>query len=282
MPSLSVVQVVPSRRRNEAPALSSPPKPIEPSMRPADEPLEADRHLQQAAPEVGHDPVDHRGRDERLADGHVPAPVAGAAEEVGDRGREEVVRVEQPSGGRDDPVAVGVGVVADGEIEAVAQGDEAGHRVGRRGVHPDPAVPVDGHEPEGRVDGLVHDRQVEAVALADRRPVVDARPAQRVHAQAQAGRPDRVHVEDGAQVAHVDAPEVVGPRRRAGPIERDPRDVVDALFEDPVGLVLDPAGHVGVGRAAVGRVVLEAAVLGRVVGGVTTMPSARPVVRPRF
>ncbi len=34
MPSLSVVQVVPSVRRNDAPADSSPPKPNEPSMRP--------------------------------------------------------------------------------------------------------------------------------------------------------------------------------------------------------------------------------------------------------
>jgi hypothetical protein len=35
MPSLSVVQTVPSRRRNEAPALSSPPKPREPSSSPS-------------------------------------------------------------------------------------------------------------------------------------------------------------------------------------------------------------------------------------------------------
>ena len=35
MPSLSVVQTVPSRRRNEAPALSSPPKPSEPSSSPS-------------------------------------------------------------------------------------------------------------------------------------------------------------------------------------------------------------------------------------------------------
>ena len=35
MPSLSVVQARPSRRRNEAPALSSPPKPSEPSASPA-------------------------------------------------------------------------------------------------------------------------------------------------------------------------------------------------------------------------------------------------------
>ena len=35
MPSLSVVQTVPSLRRNDAPALSSPPKPKEPSTRPS-------------------------------------------------------------------------------------------------------------------------------------------------------------------------------------------------------------------------------------------------------
>ena len=34
MPSLSVVQTEPSRRRNEAPALSSPPNPSDPSSRP--------------------------------------------------------------------------------------------------------------------------------------------------------------------------------------------------------------------------------------------------------
>ena len=34
MPSLSVLHAPPSRRRNEAPALSSPPKPMEPSSSP--------------------------------------------------------------------------------------------------------------------------------------------------------------------------------------------------------------------------------------------------------
>jgi hypothetical protein len=38
------------------------------------------------------------------------------------------------------------------------------------------------------------------------------------------------------------------------------------LAKEFVGAVLDPARRVGVGRAAVGRVVLEAAVVGRVVG----------------
>ena len=45
MPSLSVVQTLPSRRRNDAPALSSPPKPERAVEQAVHEPLEADRHL---------------------------------------------------------------------------------------------------------------------------------------------------------------------------------------------------------------------------------------------
>ena len=52
MPSLSVVQTVPSLRRNDAPALSSPPKPNEPSTRPSTNHLKPDRHLGQAPAEV--------------------------------------------------------------------------------------------------------------------------------------------------------------------------------------------------------------------------------------
>ena len=58
IPSLSVVQTVPSRRRNDAPALSSPPKPSDPSTQPVDEPLEPDRHLEQPAAEAAR----RRGR----------------------------------------------------------------------------------------------------------------------------------------------------------------------------------------------------------------------------
>ena len=60
IPSLSVVQTVPSRRRNDAPALSSPPNPTDAVDEPVDEPLEADRDLDQPAAEVGHDAIDHR------------------------------------------------------------------------------------------------------------------------------------------------------------------------------------------------------------------------------
>jgi hypothetical protein len=50
--------------------------------------------------------------------------------------------------------------------------------------------------------------------------------------------------------------------RRPRPLEGHARDLVDAAFEESIRFVLDPAGDVGVGRSAVRRVVLEAAVLG--------------------
>ena len=239
MPSLSVVQTVPSRRRNEAPALSSPPNPRLPSTRPRDEPLEPDRHLEQAAPEVGGDAIEHRARDQRLADGDVRAPVATSAEQVRDRHGQEMVRVHQPGARRDDPVPVGVGVVGEGDIEPVAQLDQPRHRVRRRRVHPDPAVPVAGHEPELRVDDLVGDRQVEAVAVADRRPVGDAGAAERVHAEPKPGAADGVHVDDRGEVVDVAAHEVVGGRPGARLLDRDAPDAVEIRLDQPVRLVLD-------------------------------------------
>ena len=49
IPSLSVLHAPPSSAQNEAPALSSPPKPRSPDEQPGDEPFEADRHLVQRA-----------------------------------------------------------------------------------------------------------------------------------------------------------------------------------------------------------------------------------------
>ena len=141
-------------------------------------------------------------------------------------------------------MAVGVGVVAEGDIEAVAQLDEAGHRVRRRRVHPDPAVPVAGHEGELRIHDVVRDGQVQAVALGDGRPVGDAGAAERVDAQAQAGPGDGRHVDDLIEVVDVVRDVVVGRRggpglRRTACARRTPSPQPRPP-EEPVRLVLDP------------------------------------------
>src|SRR5207247_465581 len=57
--------VAPEERRAGALLAAEPERPVEEAV---DEPLEADRHLEEPPAEVGGDPVDHRARDQRLAD----------------------------------------------------------------------------------------------------------------------------------------------------------------------------------------------------------------------
>ncbi len=101
--------------------------------------------------------------------------------------------------------------------------------------------------------------------VRDLAPVVHARAAERVGADADARLADGVEVEHGRQVVDVRAEEVV--RRGVGPGARE-RDATYAAHpgrDQLVGPGGDDAGRVGVGGTAVRRVVLEAAVGGRVV-----------------
>ena len=265
MPSLSVVQtraVAAQERRARRLLAAERHRPVEQA---GHEPLEPDRHLDEAPAERLGDPVDHARADERLADAGVRRPVVAVRVEVLDRHREEVVGVEEPAVLGHDAVPVRVGVVARRDVVRRVAGhlpDERGHRRRRRAVHPDLAVPVERHEAPRRVDPRVDDRQVEMVPFRDRRPVVDARTTQRVGADPDPCVADRGQVEHRRQVVDVRAEVVVRRRRRrrAGPGQRHPADVLQAVAQDLVGPVLHPAGDVAARRSAVRRVVLEAAV----------------------
>ena len=72
-------------------------------------------------------------------------------------------------------------------------------------------------------------------------------------------------------------------RRAQRPFVRDALHTVETAFQQLVGSRLDPAGHFHVRRAAVGRVVLESTVVGRIVrrrdhDSVGEARRARPVV----
>ena len=270
MPSLSVVQTRRRRgggtRRRRSPRRRSP---TDPSSSPATNHLKPTGTSSRRRPRSAVTRSIIALETSVLPTAASGAPVRAAAEEVGDRRRQEVVRVQQARAGRDDAVPVGVGVVAERDVEPVAQPDEPGHRVRRRGVHPDPAVPVDGHEAERRVDVVVRrpsgrGRSRSPIA----RPVVHARAAQRIDAEAQArtpgSRPCRRPTPRSADVA---AEEVVACRRaaRAAARRRSRRTPPRSASRSRLASSWIQRRDVGVGRAAVGRVVLEAAVLGRVV-----------------
>ena len=164
MPSLSVVHTDPSCWRNEAPALSSPPNATEPSSSPGTNHLKPTGTSSNVRPS----PSATLSIIDELTSVLPTAVSAGhavrCAIEVLDGHGEVVVRIHQAAVGRDDAVPVGVCVVACRDVEVTLPRDQRGHCVRRRAVHPDLAVPVEGHEPECRVDVGVHDGQLEAVA----------------------------------------------------------------------------------------------------------------------
>ena len=159
IPSLSVVQTDPSRRRHEAPALSSPPKPRLPPRSPST------NHLNPTGTSRSGRPSLRARRSIRLLLTIVlPIPAAAGhpfrlLEEVRDGDRQVMVGVQQPGAPGHHAVAVVVGVAGPGDVEATLEPDQPLHGVGRRAVHADPAVPVDGHEAEGGVHLAADHRQ---------------------------------------------------------------------------------------------------------------------------
>ncbi len=239
-----------------------------------DEVLEAHRHLDQVASHGGHDAVDERGGDQGLTNGCLGTPARAVREQILDGDGQEVIRVHQTVG-RDDAVPIRVRVVAGRDVVGSVALRVRGHRLAQRRhrvrggtIHADLAVPVQRHERPRRIDLGVDDGEVQAVALTDGRPVVDGRAAQRIGADAHAGRPDRINVDDLVQLRHVVIQVVEGGDVRI--VEQigagDAGNVLPLPgVEELVGARRDPAGRVGVGRPAVRRIVLEAAVARRVV-----------------
>ena len=229
------------------------------------EPLEAHRHLEQLPAEVCHDAVDEARGDHRLAHLRARRPVRAVPEQVGDGRGQVVVGVHQAAVRGDDPVAVRIRVVAGGDVVLVALLQQRRHRPRARAVHADLPVAVQGHEGPLRVDRGVDDGEVEVVHLADLGPVVHRRAAQRIRADAHARPADRLDVDHAREVLHVGAQVVVAGGVLQGLLPSVPAHALEPVAQQLVRAVGDPRGRLGVRGAAVGRVVLEAAVARRVV-----------------
>ena len=141
---------------------------------------------------------------------------------------------------------------------------------------------VDGHEREGRIDLSIGDRDVEAVDRIDQVPVAHRSAAERVDRQRQPRAANGIHVDDIAQVVDVGKHQValLGRFPAHCDLQRQPLHARIAVAQQRVGSILDPPGDVGVGRPAMGRVVLEAAVLRRIVRGRDHDAVGQPVMAP--
>jgi hypothetical protein len=112
-----------------------------------------------------------------------------------------------------------------------------------------------------------------------------SRAAERVDGELEAGGADCLHVDDIAQVVDVGQDEIFLVRRFSIECSGEAHSLHPgiAVPQKFVGPVLDPLGHVSISRTTVRRVVLETAVLGRVVrrgddNAVREMLGARAVV----
>ncbi len=110
------------------------------------EPFEAYGDLVEAPPEVQGYAVQHGCGDQRLPHCGILSPPRTVPEEIMNRGGEVMVGIHESLTARDDAVAVDVRIVPEGDVETVFQSDQAFHGIRRGAVHPDPAVPIDGHK----------------------------------------------------------------------------------------------------------------------------------------
>ena len=178
-----------------------------------------------------------------------------------------MVRIHQAAGTRHDTMPVRIGVIGKGDVKLVAHLDEARHGERRGTIHSDFSVPICRHETEGGVDRVVHDRSVDPVALDNRLPEVNGSAAQRIYSDLHAGRFHQLHVDDIAELGDVGADVIVEMRRRgsAGTFVRHPHDAPEPGFQIAIRAFFDDGGDVGIGRTAMRRIILVAAVLRRIV-----------------
>src|SRR5512136_558233 len=183
-------------------------------------------------------------------------------------------------------VPVGIGVAGKGYVETLLQADHACHRIHRRRVHTDLAVPIDRHEAEGRIDGVVHNLQIESVALANRIPVRHAGAAQWIHTDANLGLADNLQIDHRGKIANIGIEVRMGMYGGGAPsaFKRYSRHPAQAVSNEGIGLSLDPFGNVSIRRPAMGRIVFEATESRRVMrwgddDAVRETTVAAPIVR---
>ena len=133
-------------------------------------------------------------------------------------------------------------------------------------------------KPKRRIDGVIHHGRGDLVALDDRLPILNSGAAQRVDPDAHARCADRFQIDDIGEVGDIGRDVVIGmnARRLAGALIGHAHDTIEFLDEEFVRGFLDPACHVDIRRAAVGRIVFEAAFVGRIVRGADHDPVREP------
>ena len=242
-------------------------EPAFPAREEGDEPFKAGRRLHDAAADVIGDTVQHVACHYGLADAAFLWPVLPRFHEIPGAHGQIVVGIHEFFAGHD-AMAVRVGIAGEAQVEFIAHPEKHAHGPGGRAVHADFSVLVTGDKAEGGINAFVHDGQVKAVFVGDGLPEFEAGAAERIDAQFQTGFGDSLHVDDVGKAVDVGADKVkfLGLGGREGCLVVNPVHFPVAARENFIGGLLDARGYSRVSRAAVGGIVLESAVRGRVVG----------------
>src|SRR5215813_9471245 len=167
-----------------------------------------------------------------------------------------------------DSVPIGIGIAGEGYVKSLLEADHARHRVYRRRVHADLAVPIHCHKPESRIDVVVHDFQIDSVTVANRIPISHAGTTQRIHADVNLALPDCLEVDHRGKIAYIGIEILMGVYvgSASSALKRYSQHSPQVVGNEGVGLPFYPIGDVSVRRSAMGRIIFEAAESRRVMG----------------
>src|SRR5450631_3508479 len=96
-----------------------------------------------------------------------------------------MIGIHQTGTRRDDPMAIRIRIVCEGDLILVFQFNEACHGVGAGTIHSDLSVVVDRHERKSWIDYGIDDLDVQSVNRVDRLPVWARRASQRIDSDLQ-------------------------------------------------------------------------------------------------
>ncbi|GAK49003.1 hypothetical protein U14_00221 [Candidatus Moduliflexus flocculans] len=213
--------------------------------------------------------VNHGTRHQCFTNRSIFSPARTILEQIPDRDGQIMIRIHQARAFRHDAMPVIIRVIAESDVEAVFQSDQASHCIRRRTIHPNFTVAVNAHERERRINIRIHDCHLQVVRLRNRLPERDASAAHRINADIQVSGADGVEINHIFQIFDIRANVVMF--MRGGRFHRDfeahALHAVQAVTQKIVGAVLNDFRDGRVRRAAGWRIIFEAAVAGRIVGG---------------
>jgi len=191
---------------------------------------------------------------------------------------------QQSLASRDDPMTVMIRVAGESDVEFILQTNQTLHRIGRRGIHADLAVPIHRHETESGINGLVGDRKVQPIAISNRLPVVDTSPTEGIDTQADLRLAYCVHIDYMSQLVNVGVEIIVAVccRCMQSFLERYPLHAFQPLSRNILAFASIHLVTVPSAGPPFGGLYLKPPSWGGLWEGVITIPSARPVLRPRL